>query len=58
MVGYCVRVSPKFHFLVCSSEFWIQVCRKLPFYITTAAVKQIDKIQGPLAFNFLFSHLI
>ncbi len=33
--------------LVCSSEFLIQVCRKLPV-ILTAAVKQGTKVLGPL----------
>ncbi len=46
--------------LVCSSEFLIQVCRKLPiFYVTpTAAVKQSAKVLGPLVVFVLFFRIL
>ncbi len=51
MVRYCVGVNARFQILVCSSEL-IQVCRKFPFVIPTAVVKQIPKVHGPLVFYY------
>ncbi len=52
MARYCVRErwSQISIVLVYSSEFLIQVCRKLPFVIPNAAVKQSAKVLGPLVF--------
>ena len=48
IVGYCVR-EPKISIvLVYSSKFLIQACRKLPFVIPAAGVKQGVKVLGPL----------
>ena len=54
MHGEVLRESwPKISIvLVCRSEFLRQVCRKLPFAIPTAVVKQRSKVHGPLVSYF------
>ncbi len=43
-----MRVSPQISIvLVYSSDFLIQTCRKLPFVVPTAGVKQGAKAHGP-----------